>query len=427
MLLAASGLAFYPLSRRVRDLTRVERASLLFAGLSMAGLLVAVTGARPPFGSMNTHVMTSLHLLDVFRSVYARFTEYLPLVMAPLLAAGCEALVTAIRGPETRGPRLRRACQAASAACAGVLGVLVVVVVPWPMWSGALFDGSGPLPAQRFSLPESATSVGKVLDAQDGEFAVAVLPMGSSSMTYLSWPSGGFVGIQPYSFLTGKNVILGDVGSPAATQLASVLTSGPARACATLNSLNVRDIVLDVSPNLAVDSWRAATGADVPTTRLALSRLPCLRLEHHFAGADVYLNDQWTPHRFYATSSSRVDATEAPLRYRKLLPGIYRVTLPADRQHDRLVVNTPSDEHWYVQGGTRLSDGELTTFRRPGSEHGTSVLAWNKAEAVFGLLLALNLMVTFAVVLGPRLMRLAAWGIRRLVRVRRPSDDPQSS
>lgn len=414
MLLTAIGLVFYPLSGRLRGMTRAERASLLLTGLSVAALVVAVTGSRPPFGPLNTRVLTNLHLLDVFRSVYARFTEYLPLAMAPLIAAGLQVLWHAISSSERATGRVRGVRVGAAAASVSVLGALVAIVVPWPMWSGALFDQSGPVPAARFDLPRSAGLVGQLIDAQDGDFAVAALPMGTSSMTYLRWPAGGFTGIQPYSLLTGKSVILGDVGSPAATRLSEVFRVTPAAACVTLKSLNVRDLVLDVSPNLAITSWNSALGADVAATRRALSNLPCLRLAHRFADVELYVNDQWTPHRFFATSRAQGVESEEALPYREVFPGVYRVRAPSSAESNDIVVNTPSDFSWRIQNGTRLREGDLTTFRLSGRARSTSVLLWNQTQVVSEALLALALMLTFTVALGRPAKRFCRFSYQRI-------------
>lgn len=412
MLLAASGLVFYPLSRRLRGITRAERASLLFLAVTVAGLVVAVTGSRPPFGSFNTTVMSSLHLLDVFRSVYARFTEYLPLVIAPLLAAGLDALLGAVRNPETRRGPVRALRAAAAVSCGGALAALLVVVLPWPLWTGALYDATGPLPAQRFDLPESVVAAGRLIDAQEGDFAVAAFPMGASSLTYLRWPSGGFTGIQPYAFLTKKTVILGDVGSPAATRLSSLLSSSPTEACEALTTLNVRAVVLDRSSNSAVTSWRSAAGADVPATQVALARLPCLRLARTGSVVEVYLNEAWTPRRFYAVSSAPGAGGVTDLSYRKVLPGVYRVTLPHNRSATAVVVNTPRDSAWRLQGGQQVTRGDLTTFRLAGTAGPTTVLVWNQVEVVTAMLLAVSLLTT-AVVVRRRPLGLVRRGFTR--------------
>src|SRR5207302_9830873 len=101
---------------------------LRFFAVLAALALFLITGPYAPVGELKDWVAVKLGLIGPFRSVYQRFGVYLVVAYAPLLAAGTDVVVRAVK--------TRTASRVAAAGVLAALAGVTVVFLAWPMWSG---------------------------------------------------------------------------------------------------------------------------------------------------------------------------------------------------------------------------------------------------------------------------------------------------
>ncbi len=337
--------------------TEATQRTLVVLGVGLALLLLLVTGAYNPLGSLKVELFTAIHLLPEFRSVYQRFMEYMPLVIAPLMAAGVETVATGL------GRRLspRSPLRTLGVGTAFAIAFLAIVLVPFPLWSGALYAGSGLLPSNRLSIPPAYLDMTAKLPPTS-QAALLTLPIGTTNIAYLRWSGGasGFRGIQPLSFMTALPVI---DQAPDGSRVRTVLIEGLAHRhlCSALEQLNVAFIAFESDADAAV--MRAIggyIGTPLDGTASTLRSAPCLVRADAAPGLVLYRDDQFVPR--LVSFANALGGPSVPARY-VVHPGdVVSVEAPS-RPYRYLLLNEPNDGGWTLDGASPVSGHDITAFR----------------------------------------------------------------
>ena len=373
-------------TRFTHDPSRRAQRTLAVLAIGLVLVLVLVTGATGPLASFKVDAFRATHLLAPFRSVYQRFMEYMPLVLAPLMAAGIDA---AVRFAGAIGRRSAATGVVARSAIWGI-GLLAVVLVPLPWWGGSMFARSGALPSDRVSVPASYTALASRIPAGGG--SILTLPIGATNVAYLRWAHGanGFMGIQPLSFMTSLPTLdQAPSGSYVRRVLAAGLASGTP--CAALARLNVDYVALETDADTAL---MAAVGGylGLPLARTAavLRAASCLRPFGSGAGLTVYRDVRWTPD--LVSFGQSVDGPGVRAHYR-IHPGDVITVDAPDRAYRYLLLNEPNDGGWALDGASPVAGHDVTAFRLdPGAP--TRLVLINETTSEMRRLLVLTVAMT---------------------------------
>jgi hypothetical protein len=351
---------------------------------------LAATGGHAPFGGLKIAIFRDLHLLAPFRSAYQRFVEYVTLAMAPLAGIGADWMIRRT----SRRPKLAMATTAA--ACLAV--VAAVVVVPWPFWSGSLYDASNLIPAARINVPASYTTAAELVTLGGNDSSLLTLPIGSTPVVYLSWNDGldGFSGIQPLSFMTGTATIdAAASGTYLHTALSDALAS-PSALCSGLDRLNIQYVAWerDADPTL-MSVTQDYLGANMTTTSALLNSAPCLRILEKSSDIDVFENEAWTPALVsYARQPDGRDTRPADYT---VGPGDNISVDPGPAGYHYVVLNEPFDNNWRLDGRPPIPGSNFNIFRVPDNQTLPFTLD-NTATRKLRILLAIALLAIAATI-----------------------------
>ena len=385
--IALAAVAMCTLGTRLdRDPTQASHRGIAVLTVVLAALVLLATGGDAPLGSAKVDLFRATHLLAPFRSVYQRFMEYIPLFLAPLMAAGIDVLVRRAASGRNRPWGL-----------AVLLGALAaVVVVPFPLWSGALYDRSGSLPSDRISVPASYTDAARAFLGSPKGTSLLVLPLGTTNVTYLSWNGGshGFMGIQPLSFLSTMPVV---DAAPPGSRVRRLLTSGlqsGEELCSSLGQLNIGYVAwerdADTSLLQAVGGYLAVDSA---ATRATLHDAPCLRPLRHTTALVIYRDVRWRPS--LVSFEASLGGTQVPAQY--LIHGEDVISIrPPRRRYQFVVLNEPNDGGWSLDGRAPIDIRDETVFHMP-SDPGASFVLSNTTTSVMRTLLYVTLALALAI------------------------------
>lgn len=382
--------------------SKASQRSMALLGVGLLLVVFLVTGGSGPFGSLKVDLFSAAHLLPEFRSVYQRFMEYMPLVIAPLMAAGVD---TAARAVRRAAPSLAPVRALGTSTVWGI-AALAVVLVPFPLWNGALYAGSGILPSNRVSIPMSYSNLVAKLPATS-QAALLTLPIGTTNIAYLRWNGGasGFRGIQPLSLMSPLPVIdQAPEGSRVRNDLQHGLTHGSL--CSALEQLNVGFVALESDADaIVMNAVGGYLGASLQRTASILRSARCLVTAGAAPGLTLYRNTTWVPR--LVSFADALQGPSMPARY-VVHPGDTVTVLPPSRPYRYLLLNEPNDGGWNLNGAMPVAGRNVTAFRVP---RGRLVLVDGTTQEM-NLLLALAVAVVVAVGAAP-VVRHVSGGRRR--------------
>lgn len=401
-----NALAYLPMSLAVVGMTslgigqadrwsRSERTMASYLAIVLALLLLAATGSSGVLGEFRVAAFQSLHLLAPFRSVYQRFVEYLPLVLAPLLGLGVDRLTFR----KARSRWVQRFCVVALTVAIAV----TVIVVPFPFWSGSIFNSSGSLPSNRITVPKSYYTAASIVSSGIDRSSVLTLPIGESGTTYLKWVDGrqGYAGLQPLSLMTGTPTIdSAPMDSYLRVSLENGLMSG-SNFCSTLNRFNIQYVAWERDANVALmEAAQGFLGTNSANMGLILSHSPCLMPVEIAANIVVYKNVLWLPELIYfqkyKNGGERVDANYIVRTGDKI-----SVKRPVGPFH-YVVLNEPYDVNWRLNGQAPVGGRNVTIFRITDMSEKTFELTNNVTNELLLLLgLTLFCILLIALVIVP--------------------------
>lgn len=323
-----------------------------FLAISLLIVLFLVTGGTGPLGSLKVEAFNFLHLLAPFRSVYQSFMEYMPLVLAPLMAAG---IGTAALGTN----RLRAFIRVPGHLAVWCVALLAIIVVPLPWWSGAIYAKSGVLPSNRVTVPISYTSLADRITAGNG--SILTLPIGTTNVTYLQWDEGsnGFRGIQPLSFMTA---IPNLDQAPAGSYVRKILTKGfdQKNLCSALERLNVDYVAFETDADVTLmKAIGGYLGLPLVRTATLLRSTPCLDVFGDANGLTLYKDVRWKPNLVSFSQSPNQPGT--PAKYHIDAGGVIVVD-PPDHTFRFAILNEPNDGGWTLNGVAPRGGHDVTAF-----------------------------------------------------------------
>jgi hypothetical protein len=190
---------------------RSERKSVVFFGaLSVLGLTLA-NGAAPPIGGAFLFVYERIPFAVLFRNPWEKLGVLYSLAISPLFGIGLLSLYRHVRSLARRKGRHsshRKFLTIVAPACFPILlSFLIMGVLVWPMWTGAVFEGtSSPNPGDYVSVPAYYSDARQWLMSQGQDFRIIVLPMGGEGTTYVWNEPGenrGFNGVNVDNLLFG--------------------------------------------------------------------------------------------------------------------------------------------------------------------------------------------------------------------------------
>ena len=339
--------------------SKASQRTMALLGVSLLLVVLLVTRGPSPFGTLKVDLFTAVHLLPEFRSVYQRFMEYMPLVLAPLMAAGVD---TAARGVRRATPSLAPVRALGTATVWGT-AALAVVLVPFPLWNGALYARSGFLPSNRVSIPTSYSDLAATLPPAS-QAALLTLPIGTTNIAYLRWNDGasGFRGIQPLSFMSPLPVI---DQAPEDSRVRVLLQHGLAHGslCSALEQLNVGFVAFESDADAVVmNAVGGYLGASLQATASILRSARCLVTAGTAPGLTVYRNARWIPRLVSFADALR--GPSVPARY-VVHPGDVVSVVPPNRPYRYLLLNEPNDGGWNLDGAMPVAGHDVTAFRVP--------------------------------------------------------------
>lgn len=391
--LAFTCLALLTAGTRHASVSSPERArSLTVLSLALVVLLFLVSSGTGPLTVVRLDLFRFTGLLDPFRSTYQRFMEYMPLVIAPMFAAGLDTAANLVRQATPASTR----SQALGLALVWGAGLLAVVLVPLPFWTGGLFDSSGLLPSSRITIPPSYVTAARALRASGG--SVLVLPLGATTVTYLRWRDGaqGFQGIQPLSFLSSLPVV---DAAPQQSYSRRLLTSAlhTRHVCSVLEQLNIAYLAVETDADTTImHTVRGYIGLPLQHTLSLARAASCLRPVYSGTGVALYRNVRWTPDLVSFSNSPR--HLGAPAHYTINHNGEVAIAPPTVR-YRFLIVNEPNDGSWVLGGREPLPGTDLTAFRLP-THPDSHLLLTSPSSVTLHDLLLLSACLSGAIVLG---------------------------
>jgi hypothetical protein len=361
--------------------TGTRQATVTFWFLAVIAVLfmLCATGSNFPFGSLKLRILLDTGLAPEFRSVYQRAMMYVPLGSVPLVAAGLwwvdrwfGWLVTALGAGGGIRANLRRSTRVAGATLIGVTTIGMLIVVPaLPMLSGAIYDGSGLLPSNRISVPADYKNVVATLESEDRgtDASTVVFPMGPSALTTLSWKGGadGYSGIQPLELLTSEPTILGDPSNLLLPELIPAIVGGGPRACAAMELLNARNVVVELDAEQAIETGLPGWyGVDPAKVAVALWGTSCLHTTYRDGSMWVFTKTNWTPMAVFGTTAdfqSLGSHDLGPITAVSYKPSGPTYTIrrqPSDVKY--VLLDRPFDSTWRLAGTKPVDVAGLTAF-----------------------------------------------------------------
>ena len=234
----------------------------------------------------------------------------------------------------------------------GLFVFAAVVIVPFPLWSGSLFNRSGVIPASRISVPKAYTVAASIIASARPGFAVLTLPIAeSNNVVYLDWhhESQGFSGIQPISFLTSASVIDSAPKGSYVGKLIDKGLKGGGRFCQSLEGLNVGYVVWEKNVNLRIVSSESDyLGVNSIQIHGLLKHSACLRPVLSSHNLILYKNVPWIPN---LVSYSPWANGRDPLHAHYIACGGDQVSVGATPEgYNYLVLNQPNDGGWSLDG-----------------------------------------------------------------------------
>lgn len=385
-------------TRFAHDPSRRAQRTVGVLAVCLVLLLFLVTGSTGPLAALKVDAFRATDLLDPFRSVYQRFMEYMPLVLAPLMAAGIDVVKRVV------GRRSAAIGMAGRSAIWGA-GLLVVILVPLPWWDGGMFGRSGMLPSNRMSVPASYARLASRIPKGGG--SILTLPIGTTNVTYLRWAHGanGFMGIQPLSFMTSLPML---DQAPSGSYVRGVLAGGmeTGALCPALQRLNVDYVAFeaDASPALMA-AVHGYLGVPLARTAAMLSAAPCLRRFGSGDGLTVYRDVRWIP-ALVSFGQSPV-GPGVPANYQIHAGNVITVDNPG-LAYRYLILNEPNDGGWVLNGNGPVPGHDVTAFRiQPGVL--TRLVLANQTTSEMRRLLAFSGALVLAIGGALVVQRVKAW------------------
>lgn len=343
--------------------SKATQRTLALLGLGLLVLVFLVTAGSAPFASFKVDIFSAVHLLAPFRSVYQRFMEYMPLVIAPLMAAGIDTTARAVGRTVDRSSPSRVPLRVLGATAVWGSAALAVILVPFPLWNGALYARSGALPSSRVSIPRSYSDLAAQLPASSSA-ALLTLPIGTTNVAYLRWDGGadGFRGIQPLSFMSPLPVI---DQAPQSSRIRILLAQGLGQGslCSALEQLDVGYVAFESDADTAVMGVVGGyLGASLQRTASLLRSTPCLVTAGSGPGLTVYRDVRWVPG--LVSFADTLHGPSVTARY-VVHPGDVVTVAAPSRRYRYLLLNEPNYGGWNLNGAAPVAGHDVTAFRVP--------------------------------------------------------------
>jgi hypothetical protein len=219
-LISYSSLLYRPYQKRV----------LFYSILGLGGLILA-NGAAPPIGGPFLFLYERLPFAVLFRNPFEKLGLLYMLAISPLFGIGITCayryLRSLIRSDWLFRPLAKYSSKIVSAGVPIGLTILVLGIVVWPMWTGAVFEGtSAPNPGNYVQVPSYYADARQWLESQGNDFRVLVLPLRGEATTYIWSQSGANLG---FSGVNIDNLLFGvpSVSLPGASTFGQTITGLP--------------------------------------------------------------------------------------------------------------------------------------------------------------------------------------------------------
>jgi len=277
---------------------------VLFFCLVTIGGLLAMTGAKAPFGELNMYLVTHIPLLvDVVSAPYQVGGMYVVLGYAFLLGLALSSfyksnwkrkLISSIRKERViKGTVI------------GLILFLVVGIYAYPLWTGdVIYQGNEILGSSRFNIPTYYYDARAWLSTQQEDFNIFQMPYSILGYAAYTWKPNGFSGPDPTEGILNKPVVSslsgGGIGAQVARYFASNFTDYVAKLLALMN---VKYVLFHRDANwkfLEGNSWYISIAPE--DFQSIMKSQKGFHLEASFGELDFYRNDYWKPMYIIAAS-----------------------------------------------------------------------------------------------------------------------------
>jgi hypothetical protein len=287
--------------------------NILFFSISLVVALLLMNGTQPPFGQLNTYLITHIPLaIDVFSLPYVFFGLYAVIGCAVLFGYGTMLLSNYIAEKHTL--HLPRKLKTVTKPIfAGIIIFLVVGLYAFPIWTGEVaYPGNALLSSSRYKIPDYYYDASVWLSSDPDDFRLFSLPYSITGYVSYAWEPGGYQGPDPTESLLGRSIVAstvdGDLGSVIAQLIVSNSTVEVAKILALMN---VKYIVFhnDVNWNfLNASAGQPVVASYISTSpqnfKTILASQDDFTLWKSFGQLDFYRNNYWQPMEVYSASTS---------------------------------------------------------------------------------------------------------------------------
>jgi hypothetical protein len=287
--------------------------NILFFSIFLVVALLLMNGAQPPFGQLNTFLITHIPLaLDVFSIPYTIFGLYATVGCAVLFGFGVIFLSNYV-AKKNLLHLSRKSKIKTKPIFAGIIIFLVVGLYAFPIWTGeVVYPGNVFLSSNRYQIPTYYYDASSWLSSDPGDFRLYSLPYSIIGYVSYEWEPAGYQGPDLTSSLLGRSIVTssedGDLSSVIAKWVVSNSTVEIAKIIALMN---VKYIVFHNDVNwdyLDVSAGQGVIASYISTSpqnfKAILASQDGFTLEKSFGQLDFYRNNYWQPMAVYAASTN---------------------------------------------------------------------------------------------------------------------------